>query len=76
MARRDEQTMVDCMSDMYFAPTSLSKENLLKQNIKEDKIYVTGNTAIDAMDTTVDVNYKHEVIDWVGDSRMILFNCT
>ena len=64
--------MVDCMSDMYFAPTSLSKENLLKQNIKEDKIYVTGNTAIDAMDTTVDVNYKHEVIDWVGDSRMIL----
>lgn len=64
--------MVDCMSDMYFAPTRLSKENLLKQNIKEDKIYVTGNTAIDAMDTTVDVNYKHEVIDWVGDSRMIL----
>ena len=35
-------------------------------------MYVTGNTAIDAMDTTVDVNYKHEVIDWVGDSRMIL----
>ena len=64
--------MVDCMSDMYFAPTDLSKENLLKQNIKEDKIYVTGNTAIDAMDTTVDENYKHEVIDWVGNSRMIL----
>ena len=64
--------MVDCMTDMYFAPTSLSKENLLKQNIKEDKIYVTGNTAIDAMDTTVDADYKHEVIDWVGDSRMIL----
>ena len=64
--------MVDCMTDMYFAPTSLSKENLLKQNIKEDKIYVTGNTAIDAMDTTVDFDYTHEVIDWVGDSRMIL----
>ncbi|MCI5789117.1 MAG: UDP-N-acetylglucosamine 2-epimerase (non-hydrolyzing) [Tenericutes bacterium] len=64
--------MVDCMTDMYFAPTKLSKENLLKQNIVENKIYVTGNTAIDAMDTTVDRNYKHEVIDWVGDSRMIL----
>ena len=64
--------MVDCMTDMYFAPTKLSKENLLKQNIAENKIYVTGNTAIDAMDTTVDKNYKHEVIDWVGDSRMIL----
>lgn len=64
--------MVDCMTDMYFAPTDLSKKNLLKQNIKGDKIYVTGNTAIDAMDTTVDENYRHEVIDWVGNSRMIL----
>ena len=64
--------MVDCMTDMYFAPTDLSKENLLKQNIDASKIYVTGNTAIDAMSTTVENNYKHEVIDWVGDSRMIL----
>ncbi|MDD6941811.1 MAG: UDP-N-acetylglucosamine 2-epimerase (non-hydrolyzing) [Bacilli bacterium] len=64
--------MVDCMTDMYFAPTDLSKENLLKQNIDASKIYVTGNTAIDAMSTTVESNYKHEVIDWVGDSRMIL----
>lgn len=64
--------MVDCMTDMYFAPTNLSKENLLKENIDESKIYVTGNTAIDAMNTTVDKNYKHEVLDWVGDNRMIL----
>lgn len=64
--------MVDCMTDMYFAPTNLSKENLLNQNINEDKVYVTGNTAIDAMNTTVDKKYKHEVIDWVGDSKMIL----
>ena len=64
--------MVDCMTDMFFAPTSLSKSNLLKQNIDESKIYVTGNTVIDAMSTTVDNNYKHEVIDWVGDSRLIL----
>ena len=64
--------MVDCVTDMYFAPTSLSKENLLKENIDESKIYVTGNTAIDAMSTTVDKDYKHEVFDWLGESRMIL----
>ena len=64
--------MVDCITDLYFAPTNLSKKNLLKQNINENKIYVTGNTAIHAMDTTVNENYKHEVIDWVGDSKMIL----
>lgn len=64
--------MVDCMTDMYFAPTELSKSNLLKQNIDESKIYVTGNTAIDAMKTTVDKDYNNEVLDWVGNDRMIL----
>jgi UDP-N-acetylglucosamine 2-epimerase (non-hydrolysing) len=64
--------MVDCVADMYFAPTNLSKENLLKEGKDESKIYVTGNTAIDAMATTVDKNYHHEVFDWVGDNRMIL----
>ena len=64
--------MVDCMTDMYFAPTNLSKQNLLDENIDVNKIYVTGNTAIDAMSTTVDEDYKHEVLDWVGESRMIL----
>ena len=64
--------MVDCITDMYFAPTELSKDNLLKEGKDESKIYVTGNTAIDAMATTVDENYKHEVLDWVGNDRMIL----
>ena len=64
--------MVDCMTDMFFAPTSLSKQNLLKQNIDESKIYITGNTVIDAMSTTIDKKYKHEVFDWVGNNRMIL----
>lgn len=64
--------MVDRMTGMYFAPTKLSKENLLKENVDETKIYITGNTAIDAMSTTVDPNYKHEVLDWVGESRLIL----
>ena len=65
--------MVDCMTDMYFAPTNLSKENLLKQNIDEEKIYITGNTAIDAMSTTVDKDYKHPELNWVNENdRMIL----
>ncbi len=64
--------MVDCMTDMYFAPTDLSRENLLKENIDDSKIYVTGNTAIDAMSTTVNEDYTHEVLDWVGEDKMIL----
>lgn len=64
--------MVDCMTDMYFAPTDFSRENLLKENVVPEKIWVTGNTAIDAMATTVEENYHHEVFDWVGEDRMIL----
>ncbi len=64
--------MVDCMTDMFFAPTNVSKENLLKENVAEDKIYVTGNTAIDAMNTTITDDYYHEVFDWIGDDRLIL----
>lgn len=65
--------MVDCMTDMYFAPTELSKVNLLKENIQEDKIYVTGNTAIDAMSTTINKDYKHPELEWLEDTdRMIL----
>ena len=64
--------MVDRMTDMFFAPTKLSKENLLKENIDERKIYVTGNTAIDAMKYTVSKNYKNEIFDWIGDSRLLL----
>ena len=65
--------MVDCMTDMYFAPTELSKENLLKENIPENKIYITGNTAIDAMKTTVDKDYKHSELNWISKGeKMIL----
>lgn len=64
--------MVDCMTDMYFAPTELSRENLLKENIDDSKIYVTGNTAIDAMSTTVLENYSHPELSWLNGDRMIL----
>ena len=64
--------MVDCMTDMYFAPTNLSKENLLKENIEENKIYVTGNTAIDAMATTVKEDYRHEELDWIKENERLI----
>ncbi len=64
--------MVDCMTDMFFAPTELSRENLIKENIDPEKIYVTGNTAIDAMSTTVEKDYSHPELEWVGEDRMIL----
>ena len=65
--------MVDCMTDMYFAPTKLSKQNLLDENIDEEKIYVTGNTAIDAMSTTINDSYSHPELEWIKDGeRMIL----
>ena len=64
--------MVDCMTDMFFAPTELSRENLLKENVDDSKIYITGNTAIDAMSTTVDSNYTHPELDWLQGDKMIL----
>ena len=64
--------MVDCMTDMFFAPTEMSRDNLLRENVDDAKIYVTGNTAIDAMSTTVNHDYTHEVLDWVGEDKMIL----
>ncbi len=64
--------MVDCMTDMYFAPTELSRENLLKENLPDEKIYVTGNTVIDAMSTTVDENYTHPELEWLQGDKLIL----
>lgn len=65
--------MVDCMTDMFFAPTQVSRANLLRENIDDDKIYVTGNTAIDAMATTVKDNYSHPELEWIGkNERLIL----
>jgi len=56
----------------HFAPTELSKNNLLNEGKKEEQIYVTGNTAIDALNTTVREDYTHKEIDWVGDSKLIM----
>ena len=55
-----------------FAPTELSKENLLKEGKNKDSIYVTGNTAIDALKTTVRENYTNPILEWANDSRLIM----
>jgi len=64
--------MVGVIADMHFAPTENSKNSLLKEGKKEETIYVTGNTAIDALSTTVKDNYNHPVFEWIGNDKMIL----
>ncbi len=64
--------MVGCLTDMHFSPTKLSAQNLINEGKKKENIYITGNTAIDAIKTTIDSNYQHEILDWVGQDRMIL----
>lgn len=64
--------MVDRLTDMFFAPTALSRENLLRENVPAEKIYVTGNTAIDAMATTVRGDYAHPELDWIGENERLI----
>ncbi len=65
--------LTDVLSDLYFAPTSLSKANLLKESHPEQGIFVTGNTAIDALSQTVQADYDHEVLQQIKPgSRVIL----
>lgn len=63
---------VGIISDYNFAPTQRAKENLLNEGKNPDSIYVTGNTVIDALKTTVKDNYKNEYLDWASDSKLIL----
>ena len=64
--------LIDRMADIYFAPTQISKNNLMAENISEEKIIVTGNTAIDAMKLTIKKDYDNEILHWVGSDRLIL----
>ncbi len=63
---------VDLISRFYFAPTEMSRQNLLREGKPDKSIYVTGNTVIDALDTTVRDDYRHPEIDWATGSRLIL----
>ena len=63
---------VGIISQFNFAPTELSKQNLLREGKKEKTIYETGNTAIDALKTTVCKEYTHPELEWAAGSRLIL----
>ena len=63
---------VGCVADLHFAPTQLSRQNLLREGKRDETIVVTGNTAIDALKTTVREAYRDEILDWAGDSRLLV----
>ncbi len=63
---------VSIISQYNFAPTELSRENLVREGRNPENIYVTGNTAIDALKTTVRDDYSHPELDWAADSKLIM----
>lgn len=63
---------VGIISKYNFAPTECSATNLIREGKDKDTIYITGNTAIDALKTTVRSDFRHEVLDWAEDSRLIV----
>ena len=63
---------VGIISRYNFAPTALARDNLLGEGKPERSIYVTGNTAIDALKTTVRTDYTHPELEWAAGSRLIL----
>lgn len=64
---------VDLITKLYFAPTESAKENLLKEGKREEDIFVTGNTVIDALKTTIKKDYVNEHLHWADGSRLLLF---
>ena len=63
---------VGIVAKYNFSPTELSRDNLLREGKDESTIYVTGNTAIDALKTTIRDDYYHEQLEWAKDSRLIM----
>ncbi|WP_142959869.1 non-hydrolyzing UDP-N-acetylglucosamine 2-epimerase [Enterococcus durans] len=64
--------LTDTLADIYFAPTVMSKSNLLKEGRPEESIFITGNTVIDAMEYTIKQNYSNEFLDNLAGKRIIL----
>ncbi len=60
------------IADIHFAPTNLARNNLISEGKPENSIFVTGNTAIDALKITIKEDYNHPIIDEIGNDRMIL----
>ena len=62
---------VGIISKYHFSPTTMSASNLIREGKKEDTIYITGNTVIDAMQHTVTESYTHPELNWVGNNKLI-----
>lgn len=60
------------LADLHFAPTKAAANNLLQENKRSESIFITGNTAIDALQTTVKKEYHHEVLEKIGQDRLLL----
>lgn len=63
---------VGCVADLHFAPTELSRQNLLREGKKDETIVITGNTGIDALKTTVREDYEDELLRWAKGSRLLV----
>lgn len=63
---------VGVIAKYHFAPTDMAKQNLLNEGKSDNSIYVTGNTAIDALKTTVKNDYYHDELEWSKDSRLVM----
>src|SRR5690554_4665240 len=63
---------ISIISSLYFAPTETAKQNIINEGRDAETIYVTGNTAIDALKTTVKSNYTHPMLEWVKGSKLIM----
>lgn len=63
---------VGLVAKYHFSPTEMSKDNLVREGKNLDDIYITGNTAIDALSTTVKADYHHDLFDWVDESKLIM----
>jgi UDP-N-acetylglucosamine 2-epimerase (non-hydrolysing) len=66
------RAFVGLVADFHFAPTEHSKQNLIKENKPLNSIFVTGNTGIDALKTTLKKGYYHPLFDWIGQDRLVL----
>lgn len=65
--------VVDLITELYFAPTERAKKNLLKEGKSKEKIFVTGNTVIDALKTTIKKEYTNKHLEWAKGYKLLLF---
>lgn len=67
-----DRRAVSLIARLHFAPTEAARQNLLREGVAPERVFVTGNTAIDALQTTVRQDYRHPLLDWAAGRRLIL----